>query len=573
MRLLKGKAVSPGYGDGVAFVVEQAHATVPHYTVDERSVAREQQRFQQALSRAVEEVERLSRRVAQDIGRDHAEIFSAHVALLKSHEFAHRINTRIARDRVNAEQAVEATVGELAALLSQGDDPYLREREQDIRDLGRWVLRQLNPRSAMPLSALQPHSVVVARELLPSDLLHVDRAKIAAIVTELGGEVSHAAILARSLGVPYVTGVAAATAQIQSGVRVLVDGQTGEVWVHPAAPDEAAYALRKERYDVATSRAVEAEDRLCVTTDGEPVSLLANIGCASDVVQVLQHHLDGVGLFRTEMMFLSETEPPTAASQTEQYRAVADALRSRPLVVRTFDFGSDKRPPFLPQHLYSGGALGVRGLRFALTIARDLFREQLRAIVRAASTGDIRIQFPMVIGPSDLLQARRLLEEVCREEGVARPPSVGAMIETPAAVLTIEEILDQVDFVSIGTNDLTQFVLAADRNALELVAYYSVLHPAVLRAIKHVVDAARAMGRTVSVCGEAAAEPATACLLVGLGVRALSMSPASTARVRQNLRRASSADLQRAATTALACHDPADVARIAAGLMREDDNT
>lgn len=562
MRLLRGKAVSPGYGDGSAYLMGRVQARLPRYAVEQEKVASEQRRFQTVLLQAIEALDRLSNRVAGDIGREHAEIFAAHLALLSDRGFAERIQARIERDRVNVEQAVQDTVLELAAKLNQADDPYLREREQDIRDLGRWILRQLDPHASAPLSDLPANSVVVAQELLPSDLIHADRGKIAAIVTERGGEVSHAVILARSLGVPFVTGVAAATMEIPPAARVLVDGQTGEVWIAPSESDEAAYAQRKDRYDLATYRAAQDEDKQCVTTDGERVLLLGNIGRTIEVADVREHRLDGIGLFRTEYLYLGEPEPPALSRQIDQYRAVADALAGRPLIIRTFDFGGDKKPLFIEQQLETNPALGLRGLRLALTVVRNLFQEQLRAIVRALPDRDIRIQFPMVIGAYDLLRAKQLLQEICREEGIQRMPKVGAMIETPAAVFAIHDILEHVDFVSIGTNDLIQFLLAADRNTLALVDDYSLLHPAVLRAIKQVIDAGAGTGTLVSVCGEAVADPSTACLLVGLGARALSMSPNSTSRVRQSLRAASCKELEQTARRALECQDPADVARL-----------
>lgn len=562
MRILKGKPVAPGYGDGRAFVVGRVEPVLPEYAVDRESVAPEQQRFQKALSHAVEELERLSSRVAEDIGRSHAEIFAAHLALLKDPGFVGRINARIERDRINAEQAVRRTVDELARTLAGIDDAYLREREQDIRDLGRWILRHLNPQASMPLGSLLPDSVIVAQEILPSDLLHVDRSRIAAIVTERGGEVSHAVILARSLGIPCVTGVAKATREIAPGSRVLVDGQSGEVWVDPTEAQESDFARRKRRYDEATSIAVRAEDRECVTLDGERIWLFGNIGRAFDVAQVLEHKLDGVGLFRTEYLFLDEPEPPSLPRQRETYRAVAEAMRGRPVVIRTLDLGGDKWPSFVPHHFETNPALGLRGLRFSLTTARDLFRDQLRAIVQAAGDHDVRIQFPMVMGGYDLLQAKALLDEVRREEGISRTFKVGAMIETPSAVFTIHEILDHADFVSIGTNDLIQFILAADRNTLELVDDYTPLHPAVLRAVKQVVDAACVRNCPVIVCGEAAADPGVACILVGLGLRALSMSPGSAARVRQVLRKVSVSNLKHTAESALSCRDPAEIARL-----------
>ena len=567
MRAERGKPVAPGFGDGRAFVYQAHSPPVPRYPVAPAAVALEQARFQAAVARAAERLELLKQSAATELGRADADIFAAHLAFLRDPQFVERISERIRARLENAEQAVDGTVEELVATLARADDEYLRERVEDIRDLGRWVLRQLVLHGARSLGQLPAQSVLVAHELLPSDLLQVDRSHLVGIVTEEGGEVSHAAILARSLGVPYVTGVRDATGRIATGMRVLLDGQTGEVWIDPEASALAPFAQHRRDYDEEGALALAEEGRECVTLDGVRVSLYANIGRVAEADEVARHHLDGVGLFRTEYMFLDESEPPSVERQREVYLRVAAALGGRPLVIRTLDLGGDKRPAFLTPHFEANPKLGLRGLRFSLTEAGDLFRTQLRAIVQAADHADIRVLFPMVLGSHDLRQAASLLQATCREEGFFRPLQIGAMVETPSAVFTIREILEVADFVSIGTNDLTQFVLAADRNALDLLEDYSALHPAMLRAVKEVVQSAALKGKAVSVCGEAAADPATACLLVGLGVRMLSMSPASAARVRRTLRRTRCSELERLAREVLAREDPREIERLMAGTL------
>lgn len=570
MTTLKGRPLSPGYAAGAAYVHALGRGTTPRRQLAPAEVPAEQERFARTVARAALDLEAMRERVRAELGDAEAEIFSAHIALLHDPPFLERVKARIARDRVNVEQAVETIVGELAGALAQVDNEYIRERAQDIRDLGARVLRLL-AREDSPLARLPPESVVVAHEFLPSDVLELDRAHVVAFVTEQGGETGHAAILARSLGIPAVSGIPDATRRIPHGARVLVDGERGEVEVEPADQALARFRRHKQRFDEARARAEEAGREECRTRDGAEIHLYGNIGRDDEAAQIERHFLRGVGLFRTEFLFLDRHEPPAFERHCEIYARVARALGGRPLVVRTLDFGGDKYPTFMAPRFESNPTLGLRGLRFSLAAARDLFLTQLKAIACVGARQDVRVLFPMVLGRADLAQAIAALREAAGALGVERLPRVGAMIETPSSVFTIDEIAQQADFLSIGTNDLTQFILAADRNALEVVEDYSALHPAVLRAMKQVVDAAGRRGRPVCVCGEVAADPVTACLLVGMGVRELSMNPVAAPRVRQALRAARLADLEALACEALACETPAEVrARLAEALPTKE---
>lgn len=555
MKVIRGKSLSPGYGMGRAVVLGAARLPVPQYRIQPAQVDAEHRRLQQALDRSREELEQLQARVMAELGHEVADIFSAHLAFLRDKQFVERVKEQVARDLVNVEQACRAVISDLAEALAKVDDEYLREREQDVRDMGRRVLRHLARHAGPGLADLPPESVLVARELLPSDLIELDRDHVAAIVTEQGGWTSHVAILARSLGVPAVTGVRDATAEIEEGARLLVDGEAGMVWIVPSEEEAAHFAGLKERYERAASVAAAEERRACVTRDGVPIRLYANIARPHEAAEVARHYLDGVGLFRTEYLFLGEQKPPGFERQRDAYQLAAELLGGRPLVLRTLDLGADKNPPYLAARFPVNPSLGLRGLRLCLA-AEELFRTQLRAILANFPRHDVRILFPMVLGAGDLQRALAVLRSVAAEAGLEKLPPVGALIETPSAVFTIGEIVRHVDFVSIGTNDLTQYVLAADRNSLEMFEDCSILHPAVLRAVKAVVQAAAAAKRPLCVCGEAAGDPVVARLLVGLGVRELSMSPALAPRVRQLLRGASCAELERFAQEAVECESP-----------------
>jgi phosphoenolpyruvate-protein phosphotransferase len=558
----RGRVAAPGFADGHAFLYRADAAPAPRYTIPRGQVDQERSRFKCAGLRASERLEQLQRSAASELGRAEAEIFAAHLALLRDPQFAQRIEQRIGSDLENAEQAIEATVEELVRALAVADDEYLRQRIHDIRDLGRWLLRGLAESGEAPLRGLPERSILVAQELLPSDLLLVDRDNLIGIITEQGGETGHAAILARSLGIPYVIGIAQVTRRIGDRSHVLLDGHTGEVWVSPQSSIRVLFARHKSNYEREGAVALAEERLACVTRDDLGISLHANIGRVAEAADAVRHHLDGVGLFRTEYMFLDEREAPTLERQRQIYLDVLTALGGRPLVIRTLDLGGDKRPLFLAPHFEANPKLGLRGLRFSLSEAADLFRTQLEAIIQASGHGDVRVLFPMVLGGHDLRRASAVLDEICRIGKYSRPPKIGAMVETPASVFTIPEILDAVDFVSIGTNDLTQFMLAADRSALDLLADCSPLHPAVLRAVKEVVERATAKNKPVTVCGEAAADPATARVLVGLGVRNLSMAPVSAARVRRALRQSRLSELEQLAQAALEMEDPTEIEQL-----------
>lgn len=562
MQCLKGLPVSPGYARGTAMILDRdASIEVPRYRLHPENVDDEVGRFYEALDRSSRELRQLERRILAELGETYSSIFSAHLALLHDKQFKENVTRRIRDELVNVEHALSDEIADLAKLLASVENEYLHERAQDVRDIGKRVMRQLVRADIGRLAQLAPQSVVVARELLPSETIDLDRRHVAAIVTEQGGENSHAAILARALGIPAVTGVVGAVSQIAPGSQLLVDGRAGQVTIMPTDAAAGDFAILKQHYDDAASAAEIAERLDCITLDGTRVSLMANINRVEEVSLVARHHLDGVGLFRTEFMYMDSVEPPTFERQAEVYRRMLVALDGAPLVIRTLDLGGDKVPAFLVTQREANPNLGLRGLRFSLDHP-DLLRTQLRAIMAAAEGHRLRLMFPMVLGEGDLRAAIEQVHTVATEIGVDSVPPVGAMIETPSALFALPQILQQVDFVSIGTNDLTQFMLAADRNAVELADDYSMLHPSVLRAIRHVVQACFETGRDLCVCGEAAGDAETACMLVGLGVRQLSMSPVRAAAVRLKLRTVAYTELKSLAEQALALEDAASVRQI-----------
>jgi len=540
MKALQGKAISPGFAAGRAVVYTSGKGAVfPNYRIDEENVGSEHDRFHKAVSRTCLELEHLHERALRDLGESQAGIFAAHLGLLKDEKLLNRVREFVKRDLVNVEQALHEEVSKLAKQLNSVEDEYLRERAKDIRDVGRRLMSHLTGEARPLLTALPAETILVADELLPSDTLHLDSARVRGVVTEHGGETDHAAILARSLGIPAVSGVERATELVEPGGLLLVDGERGVVTISPTGADVSSFERIKQTYDGDSARALAEEDEECRTRDGIYVDLLANLARLEQVGDVVKHGLHGIGLLRTEFLYLDSREAPSIERQIEAYRQLVRGLPGAPINIRTLDLGGDKHPAFLRRRSEANPHLGLRGLRFSLS-EQELFHTQLAAIVEVARDHPVRVLFPMVTGESDLSRAVDLLHLVAEERGVSRLPSVGAMIETPAAVFEIDEILEHCDFVSIGTNDLTQFILAADRSAAELIADYSVFHPAVLRAIRTVVDAATSAARPVGLCGEAAGDPTSALIFTGLGIRQLSMSPALAARVRYAIRRVAS---------------------------------
>jgi len=539
MRVFRGKTVSPGFAEGRVAVVNASSAVrIPRYDISASQVEHECGRFREALERSSEELDLVRHRVLSELGEAESGIFAAHLALLQDKKFVEKVKETIARELVNVEQALEAEVNELVGLLCDIENEYLRERSQDIRDIGNRVLRHLGSLSEDEHANIPPESVLVAQELLPSDTIKLDRSSVVALVTEQGGGTTHAAILARSLGIPAVTGVAGIRRHVQPGLFAQVNGDEGSVVLAPTRRKTVSFHQRKDDYDAASKDAEAKEADRCTTHDGHDVPLLGNINRKQEAEDVLRHNLDGVGLFRTEFLFLGTPEAPSCEAQERVYTQTAGLLAGRPLVIRTVDLGGDKKPLFLHREYEANPNLGLRGLRFSLR-ERELFETQISAILQAAKKHSVQILFPMVIGSEDLRVAVDIVRQKAASLDVDPRPSIGAMIETPAAVYQIGHILRLADFISIGTNDLTQFILAADRYALEMLDSCSTLHPAVMRAISTIVAAGQEHGRPVCVCGEAAGDPLTACLLVALGVRQLSLSPTRAARVRQAIRRIS----------------------------------
>ncbi|MFL6264383.1 MAG: phosphoenolpyruvate--protein phosphotransferase [Thermoanaerobaculia bacterium] len=551
---VRGLAAAPGLAIGPVRLLRRRKIVVERCA---RDPERERRRLREAISTARAELQELHQEVREKAGAAGAAILLAHAEFLSDPELLARADRRIARAE-SAGWAWRETVEEEAESLSKLDDPLLAGRATDLRDAGTRVLRRLGTVIEEPAGLPEEPAILLAEDLTPSDVAALDPARVLGFCTAGGGPTSHAAIIARSLGIPAVVGAGPAVLHQREGVPAVLDGDNGLLYIDPGAEDlAAARATRGTLIDLCAAEH-RARHEPAVTTDGIRIEVDANAGLAREAARAVAAGGEGIGLLRSEFLFLERDTAPSEEEQYAAYREAAEALGGLPLTVRTLDAGGDKALPYLPMPAEENPFLGLRGIRLCLAHP-DLFRTQLRAIFRASDHGSIKILYPMISGLAELREALAITEEVRQGVGAARL-EVGIMIEVPSAVAMAPELAELADFFSIGTNDLTQYVLAMDRGHPLLALQADGLHPAVLRMIDQTVRAAAGKGTRVGVCGGVAGEPLGAVILIGLGVTELSVSIPSIAAIKARIRNVSMADARALARRALAC-DSAEAVR------------
>ena len=552
--MYKGTSASSGIGIGKAVIVEEAELVIKRETVTD--AAAELERFKGALAQSMKETEVLAADLATRVGEKEAEILQGHLMLLMDPMLTGEIENSIQSESVCSEYAIENVCNMYADVFANMDDELMQQRATDMRDIKTRMQKVLMGVESLDISALPAGSVVVAKDLTPSMTAGINPANVTGIVTVLGGKTSHSAILARALEIPAVVAVNDFLNKVQNGDEIILDGSEGVVYVNPEASVTAEYTAKREVFLKEKKELEQYIGKPTVTTDGVPIELVANIGKPEDVEKVLQYDGEGVGLFRTEFLFMDRTSMPTEEEQYEAYKKVAVDLNGKPVIIRTLDIGGDKEIPYMGLEKDENPFLGYRAIRLCLDRKEDIYKPQLRALLRASAFGNIKIMVPMVTCVEEYREARALIEELKTEldaAGVAynKDIQVGIMVETAAASLIADLFAREVDFFSIGTNDLTQYTMAVDRGNDKVSYLYSTFNPAVLRSIKHTIACAREAGIMVGMCGEAASDPLMIPLLLAFGLNEFSMSASEILYSRKLITNYSTIELQAVADKAL----------------------
>jgi phosphotransferase system enzyme I (PtsI) len=539
-KIFQGMAVAPGIAEGKVLIHFQEDEVIPFRDLTDNELDSEVLRFEGALLATREELQELQKRLSDSAGAADAGIFDAHLLVLEDPSLIDEVNRGIRKEKHNAEFVFQGVAHRFIKTLSAIDDPYLRERAVDLEDVTRRITRHLLGKSGQRLAHHDRNHIIVADELTPSDTATLNRGNVAGFITEKGSKTSHTAIMARALGIPAIVGLENICSDLENGCTLLMDGYSGKIFVNPSADTLAVYqtlAAEKEHIEEGLESLRESHP---VTQDGHRVILSANIELPEELDDVAACGAEGIGLYRTEFLYFNRTVPPTEEEQYAVYRHVAERTAPHGAIIRTLDIGGDKPTDCLDLGHEENPFLGCRAIRFCLRHP-EIFKTQLRAILRAGCHGQLRMMFPMISGYEELLHAKALLQEAISElrgsgARFQEDMELGVMIEVPSAAIMAETLAREVKFFSIGTNDLLQYLMAVDRGNEKIAHLHDPSNPAVIRILKHIIDAAHAAGIWVGVCGELAGDIEYTPILLGLGVDELSASAALVPRIKKAIR-------------------------------------
>ncbi|MGJ3353035.1 phosphoenolpyruvate-protein phosphotransferase PtsI [Providencia sp. Je.9.19] len=554
--MISGILVSPGFAFGQALILKEDPILVSTKKIADDQIEKEIQRFIDGRNKSAEQLSLIKEKAEKNLGAEKAEIFEGHIMLLEDEELEQEIVTLIKGDKKTADAAAYSVIEDQAQALEALEDEYLKERAADVRDIGKRLLKNILNMPIVDLSAIDKEVILVAADLTPSETAQLNLDKVLGFITDLGGRTSHTSIMARSLELPAIVGTSDATSKIKNGDYVILDGVNNEIYLNPSEADIDKLKAFKEEYLQEKEELVKLKDLPAITLDGHQVEVCANIGTVRDIAGAERNGAEGVGLYRTEFLFMDRDSLPTEEEQFQAYKAVAEGMGSQAVIVRTMDIGGDKDLPYMNLPKEENPFLGWRAIRICLD-RKEILHAQLRAILRASKFGKLRIMFPMVISVEEVRELKaelELLKTQLREENKAFDESieVGVMVETPAAAVIAHHLAKEVDFFSIGTNDLTQYTLAVDRGN-ELISHlYNPMSPAVLNLIKQVIDASHAEGKWTGMCGELAGDERATLLLLGMGLDEFSMSAISIPRIKKLIRNANFSDTKALAEQALA---------------------
>lgn len=543
---MKGIGVSPGISIGKVFLKEEIGAKVEKKNIE--NISDEIAKLNAAIEKSLKEVKSIYEYALKNLGEKEAEIFSAHKLMLEDPEFIDFIKEKIKLESVNAEWGVKEASNNYISILENMDNEYLKERAADIKDISKRLINNLMGIENISLSTLEEECIIVSKDLTPSDTAQMRKDKVLGFVTEVGGRTSHTSIMARTLELPAVVGVKDMTKSVKNNDMIIIDGEEGTVIINPTQDEINTYKEKRKAFEEFKNKLKELKNSKSISKDGYKVEIAGNIGTPNDIDKVIENGGEGVGLYRTEFLYMDRDKLPTEEEQFESYKIVAEKLEGRPLVIRTLDVGGDKELPYLEMPKEMNPFLGYRAIRLCLDRV-DIFKVQLRAILRASAYGNIKIMFPMISSLKEFRDAKQILEEVKNELRVEKIPfneniEVGIMVEIPSAAIQSDVFAKEVDFFSIGTNDLIQYTLAVDRGNENISYLYSQYHPAVLRLIKMTIENGHKEGIWVGMCGEAAGDERLIPILLGMGLDEFSMSASSILKARYIIKNISKIEME-----------------------------
>ena len=552
--MVSGTGASAGIGIGRVVILKEETLEIKRETIADAEA--EKARFKKAVEKSIEDTKALADDMAQRIGEKEAEILNGHLMLLQDPMMTMEIEGKIDGEKLCSEAAVEDVCTMYADMFASMDDELMQQRAADMRDIKTRMQKVLLGVQSVDVSSLPAGSVLVSEDLTPSVTAGINPANVTGIVTELGGRTSHSAILSRALEIPAVVAASGILSQVKDGDEIILDGETGEIFLQPDESLKAEYEAKQAVYLKEKEELKKYIGKETITKDGVKIETAANIGRPEDVDRVLSYDAEGIGLFRTEFLFMDRTAMPTEEEQFEAYRKVAVAMDGKPVIIRTLDIGGDKEIPYMGLKKDENPFLGYRAIRFCLDRKDDIYRPQLRALLRASAFGAIKIMIPMVTCVEEYREAKALIQEIMEEldeKGIAYNHNiqVGIMGETAAASLMADVFAKEVDFFSIGTNDLTQYTMSVDRGNDKVSYLYSTFNPAVLRSIRHIIECGRKEGIMVGMCGEAASDPLMIPLLVAFGLNEFSMSASAVLKARKMITECDSRELQEMAGKAM----------------------